>query len=429
MISTPEHDFDALVIGGGPAGCAAATVLAKKGRRVAILEKQPRRRYSVGESLIPFCYDALERMGLADRMEEQRFSFPKHSVQFASQEGKVSRSFYFFQHTDHPRAKTWQVVRSEFDRLLRENAESLGVQFFEQTRARELIFGERCEVLGVRANDPAGYELTFKAPVTIDATGRDTFAQGRLGWRIPDKKLRKMAIWTYFEGATRDEGYDEGTTTIAYLPNKGWFWNIPLPDDRVSVGLVADKDYLFGETKDLETIFMREVEKQDWLKGRLEDARRTDEFRVTSDFSYRSRHCASDGLVLVGDAFSFLDPVFSSGVYFALTSGVMAADAVDEALTAGDTSAARFEAYGEAFRKQMEPMRKLVYAFYDDGFSFGKFLKEHPDLRPQVTDVLIGDLEKDYDDFFSVMGDFADLPEPLPHGAPIGADHTHSEQA
>ena len=102
---------------------------------------------------------------------------------------------------------------------------------------------------------------------------------------------------------------------------------------------------------------------------------------------------------------------------------------VDEALEAGDTSAARFAEYGEAFRKQMEPMRKLVYAFYDDGFSFGKFLKEHPDLRPQVTDVLIGDLEKDYDDFFSVMGDFADLPEPLPHGAPIGADHTHSEQA
>ena len=235
MISTPEHDFDAIVIGGGPAGCAAATVLAKKGRRVAILEKQPRRRYSVGESLIPFCYDALERMGLSGALEKQRFSFPKHSVQFASQEGKVSRSFYFFQHTDHPRAKTWQVVRSEFDKLLRDNAEECGVQFFEQTRARELIFGERCEVQGVRANDPAGYELAFKAPVTIDATGRDTFSQSRLGWRVPDKKLRKMAIWTYFEGATRDEGYDEGTTTIAYLPNKGWFWNIPLPDDRVSV--------------------------------------------------------------------------------------------------------------------------------------------------------------------------------------------------
>ena len=108
---------------------------------------------------------------------------------------------------------------------------------------------------------------------------------------------------------------------------------------------------------------------------------------------------------------------------------MLAADAVDEALTAGDASASRFAEYGEAFKKQMEPMRKLVYAFYDDHFSFGKFLKDHPDLRPQVTDVLTGDLEKDYDDFFEVMGKFADLPEPLPHGEPIGADTTHSEHA
>ncbi|MEM1452443.1 MAG: NAD(P)/FAD-dependent oxidoreductase [Planctomycetota bacterium] len=429
MISTPKHDFDVLVIGGGPAGCAVSTVLAQQGRRVAVLEKQPRRRYSVGESLIPFCYDALDRMGLNGQLEGAPFSFPKHSVQFASIEGKVSRSFYFFQHTDHPRAKTWQVVRAEFDKLLRDNAEEKGVQFFEQTRARELLYGDDGEVVGVRANDPAGYEMTFKAKVTVDATGRDTFAQSRLGWRVPDKKLKKMAIWTYFEGATRDDGYDEGTTTIAYLPNKGWFWNIPLPNDRVSVGLVGDKDYLFDESKDLGEIFEREVAKQGWLRGRLENARQTDEYRVTSEFSYRSRHCATDGLVLIGDAFSFLDPVFSSGVYFALTSGVMAADAIDAALEADDVSAGRFAEYGEAFRKQMEPMRKLVYAFYDDGFSFGKFLKEHPDLRPQVTDVLIGDLERDYEEgLFRTMSDFADLPEPLEHGRPAALEATKTKQ-
>ncbi|MEM6672586.1 MAG: NAD(P)/FAD-dependent oxidoreductase [Planctomycetota bacterium] len=418
MISTPENDFDVLVIGGGPSGCAVATILAQHGRRVAVLDKQPRRRYSVGESLIPFCYDALERMGLEGQLESSGFAFPKHSVQFASIEGKVSRSFYFFQHTDHPRAKTWQVVRAEFDKLLRDNAESKGVTFFEQTRARELILGDDGEVVGVRANDPAGYELKFRAPITVDATGRDTFAQSRLGWRVPDEKLKKMAIWTYYEGATRDSGYDEGTTTIAYLPNKGWFWNIPLPNDRVSVGLVADKDALFSETKDLGEIFEREVKKQGWLCDRLENARRTDEYRVTSEFSYRSRHCAADGLVLIGDAFAFLDPVFSSGVYFALTSGVMAGDAIHAALEAGDTSAARFAEYGDAFRRQIEPMRKLVYAFYDDDFSFGGFLKEHPDLRPQVTDVLIGDLDEDYTEFFQTMSDYAALPEPLEHGTP-----------
>jgi len=429
MPSTPSSEFDVLVIGGGPAGCTVATILAQHGRRVAVLEKQTRLRYSVGESLIPFCYDALERLGLHDALEGASFSFPKHSVQFAGIDGRVSRSFYFFQHTDHPRAKTWQVVRSEFDKMLVDNAESRGVVFFEETRARELLFGDGGEVTGVRATDPSGNEVTFHASMTVDATGRDTFAQSRLGWRVPDKDLKKMAIWTYFEGATRDEGFDEGTTTIAYLDNKGWFWNIPLSEDRVSVGVVADKDVLFGETKDIAEIFERELQKQGWLRGRLKHARRIDEFRVTSEFTYRSRYCAADGLVLIGDAFSFLDPVFSSGVYFALATGVLAGDAIHAALEAGDTTAARFTEYGEAFQRQVEPMRKLVYAFYDDGFSFGSFLKKYPDLRPQVTDILIGDLEQDYDAFFETMSEFAKLPEPLPHGLPRGADATKTKQS
>ena len=418
--SVATQEFDVLIIGAGPAGCAAATVLAEHGRRVALLEKRPRDRYSVGESLIPFCYDALERLGLREALDQAGYSFPKHSVQFAAQDGRVSRSFYFFQHTDHPRAKTWQVVRSEFDQLLLDRALSSGVEYFEETRARELIQENGGRVLGVRA-ERAGQALELRAPITVDATGRDTFAQSRLGWKIPDEKLKKMAIWTYFKGATRDEGYDEGTTTIAYLPRKGWFWNIPLPDDRVSVGLVADGDYLFSGTKDLAEIFEREVQQQAWLRGRLKAARRTDDYRVTSEFSYRSRHCATDGLVLIGDAFAFLDPVFSAGVYYALTSGLVAADAIQAGLEVGDTSAARFTAYGEELRRQMEPMRKLVYAFYDQGFSFGAFLKEFPERRTDVTDVLIGDLTRDYEEFFVEVARFADVPDPLPHGLPTGA--------
>ena len=165
MTPTPRNDFDTLVIGGGPAGCAVSTILAQHGRSVAVLEKQPRLRYSVGESLIPFCYDALERMGLNEALEGASFSFPKHSVQFAGLDGRVSRSFYFFQHTDHPRAKTWQVVRSEFDKLLVDNAESKGVVFFEETQARELLFGDGGEVTGVRATDASGAELAFHAPI------------------------------------------------------------------------------------------------------------------------------------------------------------------------------------------------------------------------------------------------------------------------
>ena len=169
-------NWDVLVIGAGPAGCATATILAQAGRKVAMLDKQPRRRYSVGESLIPFCYDALERMGLVEEIDSSGFAFPKHSVQFASEHGRISKPYYFFQHTDHPRAKSWQVVRSEFDKLLRDRAEGAGVSIFEQTRARELLM-EAGRVHGVIANDAAGYSHEMRAAVTVDATGRDTFAQ------------------------------------------------------------------------------------------------------------------------------------------------------------------------------------------------------------------------------------------------------------
>ena len=417
MTPTDRQAPEVIVLGAGPAGCAAAATLAEKGRRVLLLERQGRRRYSVGESMIPFCWDALARLGLVEAMDRSGFSVPKHSVQFAGIEGGVSRSFYFFQHTDHPRARTWQVVRAEFDELLLENALAKGATILQETRALELL-QQKGRIVGVRAARPDGAPFELRAPITLDATGRDAFAQTRLGWRVPDPGLRKMAIWTYYRGAKRDTGYDEGTTTIAYLPGKGWFWYIPLPDDVASVGIVANKDYLFRDTKDLGEIFEREAGVQRWIADRLETGRRSEGFRVTSEFSYRSLHCATDGLVLAGDAFSFLDPVFSSGVYFALTSGILAADAIDEALAAGDVSAQRFAAYGREFMRRMEPMRRLVYAFYDHDFNFSELLERHPDMRGDLTDCLIGDLERDYGSFFEAVSELAHLPEPLPHGAP-----------
>ncbi|MEZ6016268.1 MAG: NAD(P)/FAD-dependent oxidoreductase [Planctomycetota bacterium] len=419
MSTSTTHEFDAIIVGAGPAGCAAAAILAEHGRKVALLEKTQRRRYSVGESLIPHCWDALDRLKLVDAVKQSAFAFPKHAVQFVGTMGNVSKAFYFFQHTDHPRAHTWQVVREDFDKLLRDNAQCAGAAMFEETRARELVMDDGGRVLGVRATTAAGEALELRAPITIDATGRDTFAVSRLGWRVPDEKLKKMAIWTYFKGAKRAEGLDEGTTMVVYLPNKGWFWFIPLPDDIVSVGLVADKDYLFDDSKDLGEIFAREVARQPWMSERLAPGTRIDEFRVTSEFSYRSRHCATDGLVLIGDAFAFLDPVFSSGVYYALTSGVMVGDAAHAALAAGDTSAGRFAEYGEAIRKQIEPMRRLVYAFYDTGFRFGQFLKAYPEQRSNLTGVLIGDLTKDFDPFFDEVGRYAYVPPPLPYGMPL----------
>jgi flavin-dependent dehydrogenase len=411
--------YDAIVIGGGPSGSTAAALLAEAGRRVVVVERDAFPRYHIGESLIPYCYFTLKRLGLIERLNASRFP-KKLSVQFASVSGNISAPFYFFQHFDHEASTTWQVVRGEFDAMLLDNARAKGAEVMQPAAAREFIRKDGA-VAGVRVGIDGG-TCDLTAPVTIDATGRDAFAVSRHGWRVRDPKLNKIAIWTYYKGALRDSGLDEGATTIAHIPEKGWFWYIPLPDDMVSVGVVAERDYLYRDGRDLRTILEREARTNPWVENHLARGQAVGQYWVTGEFSYRSRYCASDGLVLAGDAFSFLDPVFSSGLFLALRGGELAADAVNSALAAGDVSAARFAAYGEEVCRNIEAMRKLVYAFYDSEFSFRSLLMEYPDLRRDLTDCLIGNVERDFGPLFEAASKFAEVPAPLAHGKPLIAD-------
>jgi flavin-dependent dehydrogenase len=411
-----EQAFDAVIVGGGPAGASSAALLAQKGRNVVVLEKDTFPRYHIGESMIPFCWYPLERIGMNEKLKDAGF-IKKFSVQFVSQDAGASVPFYFSRHMDHPSAQTWQVERSSFDKMMLCHACQSGATIKKGVAAKEFIT-EAGVTKGVRARMPDGSMQDFLAPVTIDATGRDGLACSRNRWRIPDKKLKKVAVWSYYKGAKRDAGLDEGATTVAYVDDKNWFWWIPLQNDRVSVGVVGDKDYLFSDGRDLEQILDREIKKNVWIKDHVSTGKRVEPVQATGDYSYRSEYCAADGLVLTGDAFSFLDPVFSSGLFLALYSGVLAADAVDEALSVGDFGAARFTEYGEKFRGGLEAMRKLVYAFYDPNFSFGAVIKKHPHLRGDLTDCLIGNVEKDFDALFEAVSEFADIPEPVPHGSP-----------
>jgi flavin-dependent dehydrogenase len=412
------NDADVIVIGGGPAGAAAATALAMKGRRVIVLEKERFPRYHIGESLIPYTWFALNRIGMIEKLKQSNF-VRKYSVQFVSPEGKVSVPFYFNQHTDHECAQTWQVVRDEFDRMLLDNAQEKGAEVRVSHQAKALLM-ERGGVVGVGVKDRStGREYELHAPVTIDATGRDALAMNHYDWRRNDPELRKLAIWTYYQGAKRDPGLDEGATTVAMVPQKGWFWYIPQHDDVVSVGIVAERDYLYRGPRDPDAILQREIDAQPWVKEHVTCGTKLMPAKVTSDYSYRAAHCAADGLVLVGDAFAFLDPVFSSGVFLALHSGVLAADSIDAALAAGDVGAARFEEYGRNLCQGIEAMRKLVYAFYDVGFSWSELFRKHPHLRGDSTDCLIGNLYKDFDPLFTAVAEFAKVPEPLPYGLPF----------
>jgi flavin-dependent dehydrogenase len=419
MISQLNNDCDVLIIGAGPAGSTAATILAEeKGKKVIVLEKEHFPRYHVGESLIPHCYDTLNRLGMVERLNEAGYQ-SKQSVQFVNPDGELSAPFYFSKHTDHPRAKTWQVDRASFDTMMMERAREAGAEVREGIKVLDFL-EEDGVIVGVTAEDEEGRRFELRAKMTMDATGRDALFQRKKKWRKRDPKLNKIAIWTNYKGAKRDPGVDEGATTVAYVQGKGWFWNIPLKNDIVSTGIVAERDYLYRDGRDLHEIFQREIKENKWVEEHLSEGEQIGEYWVTGEYSYRAENCATDGLLLIGDAFAFLDPVFSSGVYLALTTGALGADAVADALDRDDVKAESFLNYGERVCKGIEWMRKLVYAFYDDNFSFKDVVMNYEEVRRDLTDCLIGDLiDKDYEELFDRVSRYAELPEELPHGKTV----------
>lgn len=410
------RQYDVVIIGGGPAGATAACALAQRGRSVLVLEKDAFPRYHIGESMIPYCYFPLERIGFIDKLKKSRFP-RKYSVQFVSMSGRVSSPFYFFKHLDHEASTSWQVVRSEFDQMLLDHARESGATVEQGTRVRDFLFDDD-RVVGVVAESASNQLESISAPYVIDASGRNAFAIKKFGWRVKDPQLQKVVIWTYYEGAKRDEGIDEAATTVAYLPDKGWFWYIPLSDNKVSVGVVAEKDYLYDESRDPETVFEREVEKNAWIKDHLAPGHRSSPFAVTADFSYRAKHSSRPGLVLTGDAFSFLDPVFSSGLFLAFWGAEKAAMAIDQALDDRSRENDALEGYTRELRNGLEAMRKLVYAFYEQDFSFGDLIKAHPDVEGDLTDCLIGHVEKDFGALFNAVKTFVEVPDELSYGWP-----------
>ncbi len=410
--------YDTIVIGAGPAGSATAALLAQQGLSVLVLEREKFPRYHVGESLLPFTHYPLKRLGLLDKMRASAF-VQKHSVQFVSRSGKASQPFYFATRYAPEVAQTWQVLRSEFDSLLVGNAREKGAEVLEEISVTELLT-EDGAIVGVRAQPKIGSPREIRAAMTVDCSGRDGFAPTRLNWRIREPKLNKVAVWTYYEGALRDPGLEAGATTVAYVPEKGWFWYIPQHRDRISVGVVAEGRYLTRDgVREPRDIFKREVDENAWIKEHLAAGTQVGPHYLTSEFSWRSRYCAADGLLVAGDAFGFLDPVFSSGVMLALKSGSLAADAIYAAFLARDFSAARFSDYGRMLQEGIENMRKLVYAFYDPNFSFRKLTDKYPDLAGDITDCLSGDVNKDFSRLYTAVAEMAEVPDPLPYGMPL----------
>jgi len=381
---------DVVVIGGGPAGSTVSTLLAQQGGHVELFERERFPRFHIGESLIPETYWVLKRLNMLGKMQRSHF-VKKYSVQFVNAGGKLSAPFYFWDNKPHECSQTWQVARSEFDQMMLENAREHGVAAHEGVRVLDVLFdGDRATGVTIREAD--GRTRQVRAKVVVDASGQAGLIQNRLRLRLWDPVLNKGAIWTYWEGAYRDTGRDEGATMVLQTAGRnGWFWYIPLHNNIVSVGVVAPFDYLFKDRESFEHTYQEEVDRCSAVKQRISSGKRVTGYFATKDYSYRATKVAGDGWVLIGDAWGFLDPLYSSGVLLALRSGEMAADAIVDGLAKGDTSAAQLGKWGPLFNEGVDRMRRLVCEYYD-GFSFGNFVHRYPELRGTVTDILIGDL-------------------------------------
>ena len=336
----------------------------------------------------------LGRLGILPQLRGGPF-VEKHSVQFVSEHGRLSEPFYFADYKPHESSQTWQVTRQEFDQLMLDNARRHGVDAREGVRVLDVLFADG-RAVGVRTVDEAGVEEEVRCSVVVDAAGQSGLILDRLGLRQWDPVLKKAAVWSYFKGAAREHGRDAGATLVMQTAGKiGWFWYIPLQNDITSVGVVAPFDHLFKnrDTKDLEAIFTSEVARCPGLQPRIAGAERLAPFRAAKEYSYRSSKVAGDGWVLVGDAFGFLDPLYSSGILLALKSGALAADAIAAGLEQGDVSEAALGSWGADYVAGMERMRQLVCGFYD-GLNFGKLVRDHGHAKPLITDILIGDIFK-----------------------------------
>jgi flavin-dependent dehydrogenase len=353
---------DVLVVGGGPGGSSAATFLAAAGLRVGLCEREVFPRFHVGESLMPATMLLLEHLGARRTVEAAGFQV-KYGACFVDGITGAEETFYFLPGRPWP-DYTYQVPRAEFDTILLEHARTRGVDVHQPATVESVAFDP--EGVSVQVAE-GGAMRVLRAAMLVDASGRDGFLARRIGRRTPIPNLGKVALFAHFRGAARRSGKEEGNIRI-YVVDDGWFWWIPLASDLTSVGSVLHARTVRAARLPMEDLYTEMLRRCPAVAEGLAGATRVTPVHRASNFAYRNAPVVGDRFVAVGDAVAFVDPIFSGGVFIALRSGQLAAEAIAKAFAAGDLGARRFAAYERAVDRGTAPLFRFIHKYYEPAF-------------------------------------------------------------
>jgi flavin-dependent dehydrogenase len=357
MVDMTGEQCDVAVIGGGPAGSTVAALLARRGHRVIALEKARHPRFHIGESLLPMNLPVFERLGVLDKV--RALGVFKAGADFEADNPRGYNTFAFARAIGKSPPHAYQVWRQDFDRMLYEHARECGADAREGHEVTAVLqLGPRATRLEVRTDDGRSYSL--QARYLVDASGRDAFLAAKRQLRRKNRQHQSAAIFGHFRGADPRSGEDAGNISM-YRFEHGWMWMIPLPDGVMSVGAVCRPEYLKLRKGRTVEYLLDTLKLNPGLWQRMQRAALIGEVRVTGNYSYDSTSMGGPGWILVGDAFAFLDPVFSSGVYLAMSGAESAATVVDTALREPQRERALLR---KLERRQRAGMRRFSFFIY-----------------------------------------------------------------
>jgi flavin-dependent dehydrogenase len=362
-------NYDVAIIGGGPAGSTAATLLSKAGRRVIVLEREKFPRFHIGESLLPFSMQTFTRLGLQEKLRAHFVE--KFGGEIAEAGGEKAAKFYFKDGFASRTDRSYQVTRSKFDKMMLDHAGESGAEICEETSVDDVTFHDDGVTLRIRdleragAGDP-GYKKIARelsAKFLIDASGRNSVVGNKFKLKRSYQHLQKLSLFAHYEGLEREAGID-ATLTRMVRTLDSWFWVIPLENDRTSIGIVLEAADFKKSGLPAEEFFERAIAEQPLVRNRIGDGRRVSQVYTAADFSYRSEKLTGDRWLLAGDAAGFIDPVFSSGVFLAVLAGEQAADVLHEVLDHPKRARRLFRHYERLVNRAMDVYLRFVESWY-----------------------------------------------------------------